>query len=83
MMGFEVNVDTTDWKGIGFKNPIINVSMTIKPYCAFPNKQGFKLGTEHAQNNVLADLMLKYPISFISSIKNNHFKFLKQLQNLF
>ena len=41
------------------------------------------LSTEHAQNNVLEDLMLKYPTLFIFLNKSNDFKFLKQLQNLF
>ena len=54
-----------------------NVSMTIKPYCVFPSKLGSKLSTEHAQNNVLVDLILKYPIVFISLIRNNDFKLLK------
>ena len=49
------------------------MSMTIKPYCVFPNKLGSKLSTEHAQNNVLANLMLKYPILFISLNKNSDF----------
>ena len=72
MMGFKVSVDTKDWKKYWFQEPN-NVSMTIKPYCVFPNKLGSKLSTEHAQNNVLADLMLKCPILFISLIKNTDF----------
>ena len=76
------NVDTRDWKKYWFQEPN-NVSMTMELYCVFPNKMGSKLSTEHAQNNVLAGLTLKYPILFISLIKNNDFKFLKQLQNLF
>ena len=57
--------------------------MTIKAYRVFPDKLGIKLSTEHAQNNVLVDLMLKSPVTFISLNRNNNFKFLKQLQNLF
>ena len=69
VMDFKVNVDTKDWKKYWFYEPN-NVSMTIKPYCVFPNKLGSKLSAEHAQNNVLADLMLKYPILFISLTRN-------------
>ena len=39
--------------------------------------------TEHAQNHVTVDLMLKSSILFISLDRNNDYKHLKQLQNLF
>ena len=59
MMGFKVNVDTKEWKKYWFQEPN-NVSMTIKPFCVFPNKLGSKLSTEHAQINVFANVEISY-----------------------
>ena len=72
MMGFKVSFDTKDWEKYWFQEPN-NVSMTIKPYRVLPNKLGTKFSIEHAQDNVLVDLMLKYPILFISLNRNNDF----------